>query len=93
MRPCLCYLVPPFSLLPRLLQKIQVEQVETPLAAPYWPNQPWFSQILSLAAQELLVYKPNVTNLILSQDPKAKHPLAEKLSPMVAVLSGEHIGN
>ena len=92
-RPYLCYLFPPFSLLPRVLQKIQVEQVEALIVAPYWPTQPWFSQILSLAAQKLLIYKPSATNLILSQDPKAKHALAEKLSLIVAVSSGKNIGH
>ena len=92
-RPCLYYLFPPFSMLPRVLQKIQVEQEETLVVAPYSPTQPWFSQILSLAAQKPLIYKPSATNLILPQDPKAKHPLAEKLSLMVAVLSGKSIGN
>ena len=92
-RPYLCYLFTPFSLLPGVLQKIQVEQVEALIAAPYWPTQPWFSQILSLAAQKSLIYKPSTTNLILPQDPKANHLLAEKLSLMVSVLSGKNIGN
>ena len=62
----------PFSLLPRVLQKIQVEQVEALIVAPYWLTQPWFSEILSLAAHEPLIYKLLATNLILPQDPKAK---------------------
>ena len=63
--PYLCYFFHPFSLLPCVLQKIQVEQVKTLIVAPYWPSQSWFSQILSLAAQEPLIYKPTATNLIL----------------------------
>ena len=55
--PNLCYLFPPFSLLPRVLQKIQVEQVEALIVALYWPTQPCFSQILNLVAQE-----PRFTN-------------------------------
>ena len=91
--PYLCYVFPPFSLLPYVLKKIQVEQVEALIVAPYWPTQSWFSQVLSLAVQEPLIYKPSATNLILSQDPKAKHPLAENLSLMGAVLSGKNIRN
>ena len=45
-----------------ILHKIQVEQVEALILATYWPIQPWFTQILSLAAQEPLVYKLNATN-------------------------------
>ena len=92
-RPYLCYLFNPFSLLPRVLQKIQVEQVEALIVAPYWPTQPWFTQILSLAAQEALIYQSTETNLILPQDPKAEHALAEKLSLMVAVISLKNTGN
>ena len=47
--PYLCYLLPPFVMLPRPLQKIQVEQVEPLIVAPYWLTQPLFSQILNLA--------------------------------------------
>ena len=89
----MCYLLPLISLLPRVLQKIQVEQVEALIVAPYWPTNSWFSQILNLGAQEPLIYKPSASNLILPQDPKAKPPLAEKLSLMVAVLSGKNIRN
>ena len=70
-RSYLCYLFSPFSLLPRALQKIQVEQVEALTVALYWPTQPWFSQILNLVAQEPLIYKPTATNLVSPQDPKA----------------------
>ena len=86
-RPYLCYLFPLFSQVPSVLQKIQVEQVESLIVAPYWPTQAWFSQSLSLAIQELLIYKPSAIKLILPQDPKTKHPLAEKLSLTVPVLS------
>ena len=34
-RPDLCYAFPPFSLLPRALQKTQVEQIEDLIVAPY----------------------------------------------------------
>ena len=91
--PYLCYIFPTFSLLPPVYQKIQVEQVEALIVAPYWATQPWFSQILNLVAQEPLIYKPTAANLILPQDPIAKHRLAEKLSFMVSVLSGKNIRN
>ena len=81
-----------FGMLPGVLQKIPVEQ-EQALIEPFWPPQPWLSQILNLVAQEPLIYKPTATNLILPQDSKAKHPLSEKLSLMVAVLSRKNIGN
>ena len=82
-RPYLSYLFPPFSPLPQVLQENQVQQEEALIVAPFWSNEPCFSQVLSLAAQEPLIYKPTATNLILPQDPEVKHPLAEKLSLMV----------
>ena len=36
--PYLCYLLPPFIMLPRALQKIQVEQIEALIVAPYLAN-------------------------------------------------------
>ena len=60
-----------------------MQQEEALIVAPFWPNEPWFSQVFKLAAQVPLIYKPTATNLILPQDPKVKHPLAEKLSLMV----------
>ena len=83
--PYLCYLLPPFVMLPRPLQNIQVEQVEPLIVAPYWLTQHLSSQIFNLALQEPLVYKLTATNLILPQDLKGKHPLAEN--------SGKNIGN
>ena len=81
--PYLSYLFPPSSPLPQVLQENQVQQEEALIVAPFWPNKPCSSQVLSLAAQEPLIYKPTATNLILPQDPKVKHALAETLSLMV----------
>lgn len=44
----LLYAFPPFSLLHPLLQRIQVEEVDVILVAPYWPQMIWFSAIAPL---------------------------------------------
>lgn len=56
-------------------------------------NELWFSQVLSLAAKEPQIYKTHAIKLILSQDPKAKHSLAEKLFLIVGLLSMKNIAN
>ena len=48
--PYLCYLFPYFGLLPGVLQKIPVEQEQALIVEPYWPTQPWISQMLNLVA-------------------------------------------
>ena len=68
-----------------------MEQVEALIVAPYWPTQPCFSQILSLAPQESLIYIQTQSNKKI--DITTRSQLAEKLSLIVAVLSGENIRN
>ena len=62
------------SLLPRVLQKIQVEQVEA-LIAPYWSTQPWFSQILSFGTSDLQIHcnKFVITTRSQSQTPISRN--------------------
>ena len=42
------YAFPPFSLIPRCLQKIEMEKAEGIMIVPLWPTQPWYSQLLHL---------------------------------------------
>ena len=42
------YMFPPFLLIPKVIQRIQVSNCEVILVAPAWPSQPWFSRLLSL---------------------------------------------
>ena len=41
------YAFPPFSLLPRVLEKAGQEEAEIALIVPYWPQRPWFPRFLS----------------------------------------------
>ena len=89
----LCYLFLPFSLLPCVLQKIQVEQIEALISPLSWPKNLGSVKFMSLAAQERLIYKPNAAILILSKDHKAKHLIERKLFLVVALLSMKNIEN
>ena len=43
------YAFPPFSLIAKMLQKIQLDQVEKALIiVPFWPTQPWFSRLTKM---------------------------------------------
>ena len=42
------YMFPPFSLIPEVLQRIQMSNYQAILIAPAWPSQPWFPHLLSL---------------------------------------------
>ena len=68
-----------------------MEQVEALIVATYWRTQPWFSQILSLAPQESLIYIQTQSNKKI--DITTRSQLAEKPSLIVSVLSRENIGN
>ena len=38
----------PFRLLPQVLTKIQMEQAEATIIAPWWPSQPWFRHMWNM---------------------------------------------
>ena len=49
----LAYAFPPFSLIPRVLAKIEQENCRVLFKAPFWPCQPWFPRLINL-----LVHRP-----------------------------------
>ena len=81
------YAFPPFSLIPRCLQKISFDQAEGILIAPLWPTQPWFAKLLHMLTNcpLLLPRKKNLLTLI--HKPQAQHPL-HKLRLCAFLVSG-----
>lgn len=59
----LCYLFPPFRLLPRCLQKLKEERGRAIVVAPNWPGQPWWS-VLTKQGRDRLEFKKKKGNLI-----------------------------
>ena len=45
----LCYAHPPYTLIPRVLQRVILEDIELVLITPVWPAQAWWPLLLSLA--------------------------------------------
>ena len=73
------YAFPPFSLVPRCLQKITQDQATGILIAPFWPTQTWFPQILQMVCDQPWILAPSATLL---QHPVqlTPHPLAKNSS-------------
>jgi hypothetical protein len=62
------YVNPPFSLMGRILQKIEAEGTTVTIIAPYWPAQPWFPKLMALSIAPPLL-------LPHQQGPLFQHPL------------------
>lgn len=80
------YAFPPFSVIGKVLQKLQEEGATVLTILPLWPTQVWFPKALMLLADTplLLPREP----LILPQDPGRTHPQAPKLKMTAMLLSG-----
>ena len=69
-----CYAFPPFCLIPRVLSKIQQDQVHTvTLITPCWQTQLWYPQVLGMLIRRPILIPSSTTLLV---DPKGNpHPL------------------
>ena len=83
-----CYVFPPFSLIPRVLQKIRVDQATVLCVFPQWPTQPWWPILQRMTAKKPMDIKPSPQNLVLPNHPHDAHPLHRKLHLIACVLSG-----
>ena len=67
------YAFPPFSLMGRVLRKVELDQATIVVVAPVWQGQPWFPKLLQLAVRNpiLLPFRKD-----LLKNPKGEdHPL------------------
>ena len=83
---CLFYAFPPFSLVGRLLRKVEQDQAEVLLVAPLWTTQVWFPMVLRLLVAAPVVLPRGC--LSLPQDTEAVHPLGARLSLAGLLISG-----
>lgn len=60
--PAKAYANPPFILIPRVLQKVRMEQAELVLIAPLWTTQPWWATLVDLVVEPPLLL-PRINNL------------------------------
>ena len=87
-----CYVFPPFSIIPRVLQKIRVDQATVLCVFPRWPTQTWWPFLQRMMVTKPLIIPPAATNLVLPNHPDLLHPLHQKLHLFVCVLSGHTTG-
>ena len=73
------YVFPPFSLINRILQKLQEDKTSITLIAPLWPGQVWFPRILQLCVAAPVFLPDRDSLLQLPQSPDTTHPLRKKL--------------
>lgn len=82
------FIFPPFSLLGRILQKVEEDKAEVVLVAPIWPTQSWWPSLLQLISGQSFRL-PNVQkSLYLPQDPDRQYQL-KKMNLAVFRISGE----
>ena len=90
-KPYIFYAFPPFSIIPKVLQKIQAEEATGLLVVPCWPTQPWWPSVMRLLVQKPLVLPKKRHTLFLPQQPDLVHPLHQKLTLLICHLSGNHL--
>ena len=71
----LFFIFPPFSLLPRILQKVEEEGAEAILIAPLWPTQSWWPSLLRLIVGQSFKMPHPERILYLPHKEGKQHPL------------------
>lgn len=84
------YCFPPFSLIGRCLQKLQLDGGSAILIAPLWPTQAWFSKIPAMLEDFPVLVHLKKHSLVLPHQPKLVHPL-HPLTLLACKLSGNHL--
>ena len=82
------YAFPPFSLLPRCLQKISQDRAQGIIIAPLWPTQTWFPVLLRHLCDQPWILLPR-PNLLQHPSRSSPHPLHKNLHLMVCPVSGD----
>ena len=81
------YAFPPFSLINKVIQKIQSEGGTGILVVSVWPTQTWFPKYISMLTAPPLVLKHSKSLLSMPESPGELHPLYRKMSLLVGLLS------
>ena len=82
------YAFPPFSIIGRVLQKIEQDGGDLAAVLPLWPTQPWFSKALLLSYKAPYILPKYPQSLRLPQDPQQVHPLINRLKLTLFFISG-----
>ena len=80
------YAFPPFTIIPRIIQKIIKDRATGILVVPDWPNQPWYTIFNEITISSIIIH-PRIDLLQLPQS-KEIHPLHRSLTLIAALVSG-----
>ena len=83
----LIYCFPPFSLIGKVLKKMDEDKAEAIMIVPQWSTQTWYTTFLGKVIKPLMILPSSI--LRLPGHPQKKHPLAPKLSLIVGRLSAD----
>lgn len=84
----LMYLFPPFSLIPRCVQKIKNDRAQGIFIAPFWESQIWFSPLMKLLVDNPVIL-PKTNTLLRLPGTNQVHPLARKMTMIACRVSGQ----
>ena len=83
------YCFPTFSIILKVLQKIQQNEAQTIVVVSYWTTQNWFPVHLGMLVDYPVIMTASFNILHLPTYPTTPHPLYPKLKLLVAHISGE----
>ena len=77
------YAFPPFSLIPRCLEKVVCDQAEGVLVVPAWPTQAWYTRIV-----QMLISQPVVISMVWTKETSLQiHPSGPRRTTCKVVLN------
>lgn len=85
------YAFPPFSLIPKCLEKIVADEANGVLVVPVWPTQPWYTRVLQMLTRQPRVMSWTATRELLIHPSGKMHNMRHKLKLMACPLSGDNI--
>ncbi|XP_018370127.1 PREDICTED: uncharacterized protein LOC108765778 [Trachymyrmex cornetzi] len=84
------YAFPPFSMILRTLNKIIQDKAMGIMVVPEWKSQPWYPMFKSMLIGKPLRFEPS-QNLLLSPYRSRRHPMAQKITLLAGIVSGDRI--
>ena len=85
------YIFCPFSVISRVLDKLQADNARAIMIVPQWPTQTWYPVLSRLSTDEPLTLPVSKTLLTLPGQPDKIHPLYQKLRLTAYHLSGKNL--
>ena len=85
------YAFPPFSILPKVLQKILSDKATGLLVIPKWPTQAWWPRVMRMLIQEPIQLPIGKHTLTQPSQPSLVHPLYPKLILLLCQVSGDFL--